>query len=62
MTKQVKKRWGKEYLKALKYARTAPLCPPIGGYQSEEHREKLAREYADKLAFRNLLLIIDKGH
>ena len=59
--KQVKKRWGKEYLKALEYAKSGLLCPPIGGYKSPEHEEQLNRDYASKLAFRNLILIIDKG-
>ena len=56
--KQVKKRWSKEYMKALEYARSGLLCPPIGGYKSQEHKEQLERDYADKLAFRNLMLII----
>lgn len=60
-TKQVKKRWGKEYMKALEYANNGLLCPPIGGYKSEEHKEQCRRNYASKLAFRNLLLIIDRG-
>ncbi len=55
-TKQVKKLWGKEYIKALQYAKSGLLCPPIGGYQSPGHQAQLERDYAGK--FRNLLLSV----
>lgn len=48
----------KEFMKAYEYAGSPLLCPPIGGYKSQEHKEQLRRDYAMKLATRNFVLAL----
>jgi len=56
--KRLKRLYMKEVMKAYEYTKTRLLCPPIGGYKSEEHKEALDRAYALKLGARNFILAI----
>ena len=56
--KRQKQLYSKEVRKAYAYTKTGLLCPPIGGYKSEAHKEQLHRDYALKLAARNFILAI----